>query len=313
MKYVKYQFIALLAILAIITGITGCGNEDDPVITRVTLTYNTNGSTSGTTPTAMTQETGTTITLDAGSGFSRTGYTFSGWNTSADGTGTNYAGGSSYTLNSNITLYANWMAISTTQYTLTYNANGATSGEAPTAVTAEAGTNITLNAGTGLSRTGHTFGGWNTNADGTGTNYAGGSSYTLNSNVTLHAKWNTESTGTSNNLKLTIGDKTATAVLYDNATARDFKSRLPFTVTMTDYAGTEKIFYPDPKLSTEGAPAGFDPSIGDITVYAPWGNVALFYKDFGYSSGLISVGKITGGMEAFTVSGSITVKFELAE
>ncbi len=114
-------------------------------------------------------------------------------------------------------------------------------------------------------------------------------------------------------LKITVGDKTATAVLYDNPTSRDFVKALPLTVKMDDYSNTEKVFYPSPKLSTKGAPKGFDPSAGDITLYAPWGNVALFYKDFGYSSGLISMGRITSGMEAFTVSGSITVKFALAE
>lgn len=112
-------------------------------------------------------------------------------------------------------------------------------------------------------------------------------------------------------LKITIGNKTATAVLYDNATSRDFAKRLPLTVKMDDYSNTEKIFYPEPKLSTEGAPAGFDPSVGDLTVYAPWGNVALFYKDFGYSRGLVSFGKIISGIEHFTVSGSVTVTFEL--
>jgi hypothetical protein len=111
-------------------------------------------------------------------------------------------------------------------------------------------------------------------------------------------------------LKITIGDKTATAVLYDNPTSRDFASLLPLTVKMDDYSNTEKIFYPSRKLSTQGAPAGFDPSVGDITLYAPWGNIALFYKDFGYSSGLISLGKITSGMEAFAVAGSLTIKIE---
>lgn len=112
-------------------------------------------------------------------------------------------------------------------------------------------------------------------------------------------------------LRMTIGSKTATAVLYNNPTSRDFATLLPLTVKMDDYSNTEKIFYPSRKLSSSDAPAGFDPSIGDITLYAPWGNVALFYKDFGYSNGLISLGKITGGMEAFMVKGSITVKFEL--
>jgi len=112
-------------------------------------------------------------------------------------------------------------------------------------------------------------------------------------------------------LKITIGDKTATAVLYNNPTGRDFATLLPLTVKMDDYSNTEKIFYPSRKLSTKDAPAGFDPSVGDITLYAPWGNIALFYKDFGYSNGLISVGKITRGIEHFTVKGSVTVTIEL--
>lgn len=112
-------------------------------------------------------------------------------------------------------------------------------------------------------------------------------------------------------LKITIGDKTATAILYDNPTSRDFAAMLPVTVKMDDYSNTEKIFYPSRKVSVKDAPAGFDPSVGDITLYAPWGNIALFYKDFGYSSGLISIGKITSGIEAFAVKGSITAKFEL--
>ncbi|MGC4233679.1 MAG: cyclophilin-like fold protein [Niabella sp.] len=111
-------------------------------------------------------------------------------------------------------------------------------------------------------------------------------------------------------LKITIGDKTATAVLYDNPTSRDFVTMLPLTVKMDDYSNTEKIFYLSRKLSVKDAPAGFDPSIGDITLYAPWGNIALFYKDFGYSNGLISLGKITSGIEAFSVKGSVRVKFE---
>lgn len=114
-------------------------------------------------------------------------------------------------------------------------------------------------------------------------------------------------------LKITIGDKTATAVLYDNPTSRDFAAMLPLTVKMDDYSNTEKIFYPSRKLSVKDAPKGFDPSVGDITLYAPWGNIALFYKDFSYSNGLISLGKITSGMESFTVKGSITAKFELID
>jgi hypothetical protein len=62
-----------------------------------------------------------------------------------------------------------------------------------------------------------------------------------------------------------------TATLVDNETSRDFVSLLPLTLTLTDYAATEKISDLPKRLSTEGAPADSDPSVGDITYYAPWG------------------------------------------
>lgn len=114
-------------------------------------------------------------------------------------------------------------------------------------------------------------------------------------------------------LKIKIGENTATAILYDNPTSRDFLTLLPLTIEIEDYAGTEKIFYPPRKLSTQNAPKGFDPSVGDITLYAPWGNIALFYKDFSYSKGLISLGKITSGIEHFKGKGKIIVTIELEQ
>ena len=112
-------------------------------------------------------------------------------------------------------------------------------------------------------------------------------------------------------VKITIGQKTATAILYNNPTGNEFMSLFPLTLEMEDYNRTEKINLLSQKLTSEDAPKGFDPSAGDITYYEPWGNIALFYKDFGYSNGLISLGKITSGLEAFAVSGTVTVKFEL--
>lgn len=114
-------------------------------------------------------------------------------------------------------------------------------------------------------------------------------------------------------IRLTIDGKAITATLIDNATARDFLSLLPMTLTLEDYAATEKISYLPRKLSTAGAPAGSDPSVGDISYYAPWGNLAIFYKDFRYSRGLIRLGRVDSGIEALNVPGALMVTIERVE
>jgi hypothetical protein len=111
-------------------------------------------------------------------------------------------------------------------------------------------------------------------------------------------------------IRMTVNGRKVIATLADNATARDFHSLLPMTLTLDDYAETEKISYLPRKLSKDGAPAGVDPEIGDIAYYAPWGNLAIYYKDFGYSDGLIKLGAIDSGLEAFKVPGSLKVKIE---
>jgi hypothetical protein len=113
------------------------------------------------------------------------------------------------------------------------------------------------------------------------------------------------------NIRFTIdGKELVTATLMDNATARDFLALLPITLTLEDHAGTEKISYLPRKLSTAGAPAGSDPSVGDIAYYAPWGNLAIFYKDFSYSRGLVLLGRIDSSIEAFRVAGRPKVTIE---
>jgi hypothetical protein len=93
--------------------------------------------------------------------------------------------------------------------------------------------------------------------------------------------------------------------LNDSEAARDFASLLPLTLTLEDYNKTEKISDLPKRLSTKGSPPGSDPDVGTIAYYAPWGNLAIFYKDFGYSNGLIILGKIDGGMESFNTSDAV--------
>jgi hypothetical protein len=111
-------------------------------------------------------------------------------------------------------------------------------------------------------------------------------------------------------IRLTINGKAISATLLTNATAKDFLSLLPMTLTLDDYAATEKIAYPPRKLSTAGAPRGSDPSVGDIAYYAPWGNLAIFYRDAPYAKGLVPLGRIDSGIEALSVSGKLKVTIE---
>ena len=114
------------------------------------------------------------------------------------------------------------------------------------------------------------------------------------------------------NVNITVDDRTITATMEDNAAARDFLSRLPLEITLNDYNNTtEKIFYPDPALTTEGVTRGCAPTPGDITIYAPWGNVAIFCKSWSHSRDLIKIGRINGdGIEVLSVAGDIPVKIE---
>ena len=112
-------------------------------------------------------------------------------------------------------------------------------------------------------------------------------------------------------IRLTVNGKSTTATLIDNPTTRDFIASLPMTLTLEDYASTEKIAYLPKKLSTEGAPKGVDPDVGDITYYAPWGNLAIFYRDFGYATGLVKLGRFDSGIEALDVRGSVSVQIEV--
>ena len=112
-------------------------------------------------------------------------------------------------------------------------------------------------------------------------------------------------------VNISVGDRTITATMEDNAAARDFLSRLPLEVTLSDYSNAEKIFYPSPALTTSKVARGCTPAPGDITIYVPWGNVAIFYKNGSRSNDLIRIGRIDGnGIEALSIPGSLSVRIE---
>ena len=116
-----------------------------------TVIYNGNGNSSGTAPVDPNSPytSGSTVTVLGAGSLTKTGYSFAGWNTAANGSGTPYAPGATFAITSNTTLYEQW-TINT--YTLTYTAgtNGKISGTTPQTVNCGAsGSPVTAVANTG--------------------------------------------------------------------------------------------------------------------------------------------------------------------
>ena len=164
---------------------TGVGNS---AALAFTITYDGNGNTGGAVPTASNVNAFASANLATNTGsLTRTNFTFAGWNTAADGSGSSYASGATgIYFNGDATLYAQWNS------TITYNGNGNTSGAVPAVTIAKgdaANTTLATNSGT-LARTYYVFDGWNTAADGTGASHAAGATnFPSPGNITLFAQW----------------------------------------------------------------------------------------------------------------------------
>lgn len=169
-----------------------------------TIKYNANGGSGTMADQPVTY--GSSVTPKTNT-FTRTNFNFIGWNTQPNGSGTNINSAWTYNTVGNLTLYAQWARI---PYTVSYNANGGSG--APAAQTKYAGLNLTLttakpttarkitvtfNANGGSVNPTSTkscgFLRWNTKADGSGTNYSSGGTYSADANVTLYAIWSSVS------------------------------------------------------------------------------------------------------------------------
>ncbi len=155
---------------------------------RYSVTYEGNGHTDGSLPAATGGLFGDEITVPAAADLAKTGYAFSGWNTSADGSGTGYPAASKFTVRAkNDTLFAQWTP---NRYTVVYWGNGQEAGDPPGPATYACGATMIVPGRGTMIKTGYALTGWNTAADGSGTNYSVDSSYTKGpQNDTLHAQW----------------------------------------------------------------------------------------------------------------------------
>ena len=118
---------------------------------------------------------------------------------------------------------------------------------------------------------------------------------------------------TMTKIQVVVGSTTLEATLDDTPSARDFAALLPLELELEDYHGIEKVADLPRALTRDGAPRSYDPSTGDITYYAPWGNLAIFYKDFSDSRGLIRLGAFDGPIDALVREEPFIVRIEAVQ
>jgi len=278
--------VAVTALSAGITGgnagitLTAVWTEND--VYRVTFNKNASDATDAS-PTSKTV-TYPATTIDAlPTAPTRTGYTFAGWNTQADGLGTSF--NQTTTVSRNINVYARWTA---NALAINY-ADGGGSGSAPTSLSvANYGTSVTMPANP-YSKTGYTFAGWAVSGDGSvsGTHAAGASvavtalSTGINSggaSITLTATWTANTYTVTFNKNAPDGTEPSPANKTVTVPATTVDS-LPTAPTRTGYsfAGWNTL--------ANGTGSSFDETTtvsASTTVYAKW---TLNTLTIGYAHG----------------------------
>lgn len=222
------------------------------------ITYNANGGSGGTL--SQTKWYGETVNLQGA--WSRTNYTQTGWNTAANGTGTSYGLGASFSGNYGMTLYAQW---SENTYTVSYDANGGSG--APAAQTKYATTNLTLSSQI-PTRSQYVFLGWATSAGGSVV-YSAGATYSSNANITLYAVWKLDVVYISYNAN--------TSDSVGNMPSKSGAINAGSTGTVDSAKPTRKFYsFKGWGLSSGATVASYQPGnqtaalTSDLTLYALW-------------------------------------------
>jgi uncharacterized repeat protein (TIGR02543 family) len=227
---------------------------------------------------------GSTVTV-IGNTFTRAGYTFAGWSTNSAGTGSDYNGGDLFTINANTTLYAQWIPIISGDYTLTYNGNGGIGSEPALTTEYPSGTPVTILGNSGsptLTRSGYQFGGWNTAANGSGTNYVGGDTFNIpSSNTTLYANWLISGSSRLIYNANTAAGGTGTAPSSSNTSYRPYSS---VDIVNNTFTNSNGYTFGGWNTAANGSgtyyPAGSEismPALGTVNLYAQWINPATTY------------------------------------
>ena len=109
-------------------------------------------------------------------------------------------------------------------------------------------------------------------------------------------------------INVTANGKTTVFQLNNSTAARELAAQLPLDIDVENYSHDEKIFYPPKKLKTSDTPKA-NARAGTLAYYAPWGDVVMFYKDFGSASGLYELGHaVSGGEFIQGMSGTLWIE-----
>lgn len=167
-----------------ITGAVGSvfGTAPTSIVLPFSVNFDANGGTGSVA--AQFSATGAAIAVADGTGLSKVGYHFAGWNTKADGSGDAYAAGDDIAVG--CVLFAQWAP---NTYTIVFDANGGQNETPDQVITYDVETAI---EGSRFSKLGFLFNGWNTEADGTGTAYTVGQmvkNLLTEGSMTLYAQW----------------------------------------------------------------------------------------------------------------------------
>ena len=256
-----------------------------------TISYQGNGSTSGTAPTDSAKYKAEALVSLASSGdLVRTGSYFNGWKTAASG-GTLYAGGSSLVMGrKNVTLYADWQL----RHGVSYSGNGNTGGNAPTdsgsyakndAVAVQANVGGLVKTASGAYQN---FIGWNTKADGTGTNYAAGTSFKMGTaDVPLYAVWSSAPVY----MVTYVGNGSVGGTAPLNSALYKTGSVVTVLGNTGNFVKTGKTFLSwntaaDGSGTTYTAGQTFAMGTENVTLYAIW-SLSVVYSGNGNLSGLV--------------------------
>ncbi len=230
----------------------GCSNTATQTVNvyyNYTVTFDNNSGSGvmanqvASAPTALTTNT-----------FTKANYSFAGWNTAANGSGTDYADGVIYSFAADVTLYAQWLI---DNHTVTFDNN--TGSGVMTSQVASAPAALTSNT---FTKVGFNFTGWNTEANGSGTAYADAATYAFDTDVTLYAQW------AANNYTVTFDNNTGSGVMANQlASAPTALSSNTFTKANYHFTGWNTAADGSGTAYADGASYSF---AANVTLYAQW-------------------------------------------